>query len=92
MKDYAREVQQKPSGGIFQVAKEATRPPRRSKNELSFTDADAEGVRFSHHDLLVISAMIGNHLVHRCLIDDAILVDIMYLDVLEKMRISLQNL
>ena len=33
-----------------------------------------------------------NHLVHRCLIDDGSLVDILYLDVLEKMRISPQSL
>ena len=61
-------------------------------NELMFTDADAEGVRFLHHDLLVISAMIRNHLVHRCQIDDGSSVDILYLDVLEKMKISPQSL
>ena len=88
MKDYAREVRQKPSGGVFQVAKEASRPPQRFENELLFTDADAEGVRFPHHDPLVITAMIGNHLVHRCLIDDGSSVDILYQDVLKKMRIS----
>ena len=92
MKDYAWEVRQKPSGGLLQVAKEATRSPRRSENELSFTDVDAEGVRFPHHDPLVISAMIGNHLVHHCLIDDENSVDIMYLDAIEKMRISPQSL
>ena len=47
-------------------------------SELKFTDADAEGVRFPHHDSLVISTMIGNHLVHRCLIDDDSSVDILY--------------
>ena len=36
--------------------------------------------------------MIGNHLVHLCLIDDGSSVDILYLDVLEKMRISPQSL
>ena len=57
-------------------------------NELLFTYTYAEGVRFLHHDPLVISAMIGNHLVHRCLVDDDSTVDILYLDVLDKMRIS----
>ena len=61
-------------------------------NELAFMDADAEGVRFPHHDPLVIAAMIGNHLVYRCLIDDGSSVDILYLNVLEKMRISPQSL
>ena len=61
-------------------------------NELSFTDTDAEGVQFSYHDPLVITTMIGNHLVHRCLVDNGSSVDILYLDVLEKMRISPQSL
>ena len=67
-------------------------PPRKIASPLTFSDADAEGVCFPHHDPLVISAMIGNHLVHRCLIDDDSSVDILYLDVLEKMRISPQSL
>ena len=67
-------------------------PPRKIASPLIFSDADAEGVRFPHHDPLVISAMIGNHLVHHCLIDDSSSVDILYLDVLEKMRISPQSL
>ena len=83
---------ERPSGGIFQVSEVVARPPRRSENELSFTDADAENVRFPHHDLLVVSAMIGNHLVHRCLVNDGSSVDILYLDVLQKMRISSQSL
>ena len=57
-------------------------------NELAFADADAKGVRFLHHDPLVIAAMIENHLVYRCLIDDGSSVDILYVDVLVKMRIS----
>ena len=65
------------------------RPPQRSESELSFTNDDAEGVRFSYHDPLVVSATIGNHLVHRCLIDDGSSADILYLDVLKKMKISL---
>ena len=36
--------------------------------------------------------MIGNLLAHRCLLDDGNSVDILYLDVLEKMRISPQSL
>ena len=55
-------------------------------------DADTEGVRFPHHDPLVISAMIRNHLVHRCLIDEGSSVEILYLDILEEMRISPQSL
>ena len=68
------------------------RPPRRSENELSFTDVDAEDVRFPYRDPLVIFAMIGNHLLHRCLIDGGSSVDILYLHVLEKMRINSQSL
>ena len=41
---------------------------------------------------LVILAMIGNHLVHRCLIDDGSSVDILYLDILEKMMTCSQSL
>ena len=85
MKNYARKVRQEPSRGVFQVGKEALRLPRRSENELSFTDVDSEGVKFVHHDPLVILAMIWNHLVHLFLIDNGGSVDILYLDVLQKM-------
>ena len=44
MKSYAREVRQKPSGGVFQVVKETLRPTRGGTNELSFTDADVDCV------------------------------------------------
>ena len=74
------------------MSRRPPQPPRKIASPLTFSDADAEGVRFPHHDPLVISAMIGNHLVHRCLIDDGSSVDILYLDVLEKMKISPQNL
>ena len=47
-------------------------------SELKFTDVDAKSVWFQHHDPLVI----------RCLIDDDSSVEIMYLDILEKMGIS----
>ena len=90
MKEYAREML--PSGSVFQVAKQAVHSPQRSINELVFTDADAKGVRFPHHDPLVITAMSGNHLVHRCLIDYGSSVDILHMDVLEEMRISPRSL
>ena len=92
MKDYAREVWQGPSRGVFQVSRQSPQPPRRTTNHLTFTDANAEGVRFPYHDPLVLSAVIGNHLFHRCLIDDGSSVDILYLDVLEKMSINPQSL
>ena len=79
MKDYAREVRQEPSQGVFQVSRQSPQPPRRTTNHLIFTDANAEGVRFPYHDPLVLSAVIGNHLVHRFLIDDGSSVDILYL-------------
>ena len=92
MKDYAREVRQGPSQGVFQVSRQSPQPPRKTTSQLTFTDADAEGVRFPHHDHLVVSALIRNHFVHRCLIDDGSSVDILYLDVFEKLRINPQSL
>ena len=74
------------------MSRRSPQPPRKIASPLTFSDADAEGVRFPHHDSLVISAMIGNHLVHHCLIENGSSVDILYLDVLEKMKISPQSL
>ena len=65
------------------MSQRSPQPPRRTTSPLTFTF----DVRFPHHDPLAVSAMIGNHLVHRCLINDGSSVDVLYLDVLEKMRI-----
>ena len=53
MKNYARKVRQKPYRDVFQVAKETLWPSQGAVNELSFIDADAKRVRFSHHSPLV---------------------------------------
>ena len=49
------------------------------------TEVDDEGIHFPHDDALVIAGRIGNFQVKRQLVDTGCSVDILFLDVFEKM-------
>lgn len=52
--------------------------------EIIFLEEDANCVYFLGNDVLVVEAMIGNHIVCRILVDDGSSVDILYTDFLTK--------
>uniref|UniRef100_A0A803PAY7 Reverse transcriptase domain-containing protein n=1 Tax=Cannabis sativa TaxID=3483 RepID=A0A803PAY7_CANSA len=61
-------------------------------NSVTFTKEDARGVHFSHNDPLVLIVQRANTMVHRMLIDNRSLVDILYFIALKKTGLGLKDL
>ena len=57
-------------------------PPKRQKIEesITFTEEDAQGVQFSHNDVVVVSLNIANYDVRRILVDNGSSADILFYD------------
>ncbi|XP_024022146.1 uncharacterized protein LOC112091827 [Morus notabilis] len=92
--EYAREAKEKFNQRIMSVSGREAKAARYEEAEITFSEADANGVHFPLSDALVVEAMIGNHTVCRILVDNSSSVDIMYADYLDKMgipRARLQN-
>ena len=71
------------------------KPPKSFKRErevITFTDADGWWVHHPHKDPLVIITTIGNMNVHRTLVDNGSLMEILYLVAYEKMGLGLHQL
>ena len=61
-------------------------------DDITFSERDAYHVRHPHCDALVIKAMIANNNVHRMLVDNGSSMDILYLQVLERMGLKVSDL
>ena len=59
---------------------------------ITFSDADLEGCQHPHDDPLVIRVMVANKTVHRVLIDNGSLADIIFASVFDKMGIGREKL
>ena len=59
---------------------------------LTFTDDDLEGLHIPHDDAIVVTTRIGNHNVHRILIDNASSVDVLFADAFDQLGISRNQL
>ncbi|XP_024025798.1 uncharacterized protein LOC112092852 [Morus notabilis] len=87
--EYAREAKD------MSVSGREVKAARYEEAEITFSDADANGVHFPQNDALVVEAMISNHTVCPILVNNGSSVDILYADCLDKMRIPrtrLQNI
>jgi hypothetical protein len=54
------------------------RLPNMWHEPIIFTPVDGKGVTFPHEDALVISTFLANHHIHRVLVDDDSVVNILY--------------
>lgn len=61
---------------------------KRDSLVIGFSDADYEGVVFHHSDGLVVTLTVANHNIHRILVDNGSLADILYWSVFEKMNLG----
>jgi hypothetical protein len=61
---------------------------RREKLAITFSDEDYEGVYLPHSNALVVTMVIGNHKIHRVLVDNGSSADILYKSAFDLMKIS----
>ena len=59
---------------------------------ITFSDSDLEGCQHPHDDPLVVHAIVANTAVHRVLIDNGSLADIIFASAFDKMGIERENL
>ncbi|XP_062171004.1 uncharacterized protein LOC133876775 [Alnus glutinosa] len=83
-KSYAKEMREVSIYAITRPEKAA----RREKLAITFSDEDYEGVYLPHSDALVVTMVIGNHRIHRVLVDNGSSADILYKSAFDLMKIS----
>ena len=59
---------------------------------ITFSDSDMEGCQHPHDDPLVIRAVVAINTVHKVLIDNGSLVDIIFASTFDKMGIGMEKL
>ena len=64
----------------------------RLDNTITFSDSDLEGCQHPHDDPLVVRAIVANTTVHRVLIDNGSLTDIIFASAFDKMGIGREKL
>ena len=64
----------------------------RLDTSITFSDLDLEGCQHSHDDPLVVRAVVANKTVHRVLVDNGSLVDIIFASAFDKMGIGRERL
>ena len=80
---------------LVQVHREEVRPTKQARRELEdivFREADARLVHQQHADALIIIARVANSNVHRLMVDDSSVFDILYLDAYKKMGLTEDDL
>jgi hypothetical protein len=87
-KSYAREMREV---SIYTVAR-LEKAVRREKLTITFSDEDYEGVYLPHSNALVVTMVIGNHRIHRVLVDNGSSADILYKSAFDLMKISRDKL
>ena len=65
---------------------------QKSEEAIIFFKEDAKGFQFLHNDAMAVSLNIVNYNVHRILIDNESLIDILFYDAFSKMDIFLDRL
>ncbi|XP_059436608.1 uncharacterized protein LOC132169620 [Corylus avellana] len=71
------------------------KPSKVQKQEpsiLTFSEEDAKEISMPHDDALVITLTVANHAVHRVLVDNGSLADILYWTIVQQLSISREKL
>ena len=64
----------------------------RTEEPIAFTDEDAQGVQFSHNDMVVISLNIADYDVCHVLIDNGSSTDVLFYDAFSKISVPNDHL
>ena len=78
------------SGEVMEVQAVSKLP--RLDTAITFSDSDLEGCRHPHDDPLVIKAVVANKTIHRVLVDNGSLDDIIFASAFDKMGIEREKL
>ena len=78
------------SGEVMEVQVVSKLP--RLKTTITFPDSDLEGFQHTHDDPLVIRVVVENKTIHRVLVDNGSLADIIFASTFDKMGIRRENL
>ena len=68
--------------------KESTKR-QRSKEAITFSEEDTNGVQFLYNDVIVVSLNVANYDVRRILVDNGSSADTLFYDAFSKIKISL---
>ena len=77
---------------MVRIEEHPTKNVGRELKDIVYTEADARWVHHPQVDALVITARVANNNVHRLLVDDNNVVDIIYLDAYKRMGLTERKL
>ena len=89
---YAKEARNPPIPHVNRTGERPAKSTQRELEDIVFTKADIIWVHHPHIDTLVITARVTNSNVHRILVDDGSVVDIIYLDAYKMMGLTVSEL
>ena len=78
------------SGEVMEVQAVFKLP--RLDTDITFSDSDLEGCQHPHDNPLVIRAVVANKTIHRVLVDNGSLADIIFTSAFDKMGIGREKL
>ena len=77
---------------IVQLTGSVPKMPRMDNPTIKFLENDARRLHHPHDDALVVSLQIGDYNMHRVLVDNGSLADILYYPAFQQMRINREQL
>ena len=79
-------------GRIVMHVIDMTKSARQKLKHVVVTEVNTRWVHHPHSDALVITTRVANSSIHRMLVDDGNIMDIIYLDAYKRMRLTKSDL
>ena len=89
---YTREAKAPPHAPVQTTNSSSPRGTMPKPDNIFFTETEASWVHHPHEDTQVITAKIANSLIHRVLVDSGSIVNILYWNAYQKIRLKRANL
>ena len=89
---YVWETRDKPFTNVNNLDKQPTKQFKGENDDITFREIDGQLIHHPHCDAMVITAMMANNKMHRILIDNGSLVDILYYQAFQKMGLKVSDL
>ena len=85
-------MKERPLTNVYSVDKRPVKQFKGETDDITFRESDAHLIHHPHCDALVITAMLANNYVHRILVNNGSLVDILYYQAFQKMGLMNSDL